>query len=132
MADEGFGTRITFASGFMAEIDEVQGPGFKRASIETDHMLTPSGWITRQPSDRKDPGVVKVKICFNPDTTPPITNAAETITVTWPIPAGKTNGATWACSGFMTEFEPTAPKDGKMTGAATLEFSGIPVFTPSS
>lgn len=126
MADTGFGISITFASGFFAEILSVDGPGLDRASVGTTHAGTTDGWATFIPSDIKDPGELEVEIAFDPDEEPPIDDAAETITVTYP------NGATWACSGFMTGFRPSVPIDDRMTASCTLKWSGKPTFTPAA
>lgn len=131
-ADEGFGTTVTFSSGFCAQITSVDGPQFKRKDIDTSHMLTTNGWMTFQPSDLKNPGQLKVSLLFDPDRTPPIGSAAETVTVTFPIPAGKTTPATWACSGFLIDFNFTDPHDDKMTAEATIKWSGQPTYTVSS
>jgi len=131
MADEGFGTTITFQSGFFAEITNVDWDGIKRGSIPTSHMTTTEGWMTFQPSDLKDAGELSVEIAFAPQTTiiTAITAAAETVTVTLPIPAGQSVASTWACSGFMTDFKFKSPMDGKMMADVKLKFSGKPTIT---
>jgi hypothetical protein len=129
MADEGFGTTITFQSGFFAQITNVGWDGIERGDIDTSHMTTTEGWMTFIPSDLKNAGELTVEISFDPDDAPPITAAPETITVTHPIPAGGNTAATWACSGYMKSFGNAIPHDGKMTGTAVLKFSGKPTFT---
>ena len=132
MADEGFGTTITFQTGFFAEIMSVGWDGLERGDIETSHMTTSSGWRTFQPSDLKNPGELTVEISFDPDEAPPITAAAETVTVTFPIPTGGNTAATWACSGYMKSMSNAVPFDGKMTATCVIKFSGVPTFTPGT
>lgn len=132
MADEGFGLTITFQSGFFAEILDASWSSISRNAIPTSHMTTPSGAMTFLPSDMHDPGELSVSLQFDPDTAPPIDQAAETITVTFPIPPGGSTAATWACSGFMTDYGNELPHDDKMTADATLKFSGITTFTPGT
>jgi hypothetical protein len=132
MADEGFGTSIAFNSGFLAQILDVAIDGIGRKDIDSTHMLTPEGWMTNFPSDLKDPGTLTTQLQFDPDVPPPIASAAETITVTFPVPPGKSTGATWSCSGYLVELSGQVPHDNKMLATSKIRFSGKPTFTPSS
>ena len=129
MADEGFGVTVTFDTGFCAEILSVGWDGLERGDIETSHSGTSGGWRTFQPSDLKNPGEVSVELQFDPDAEPPIEAAAETVTVTFPIPPGGNTAATWACSGYLRSMSAAVPYDGKMTATAVIKFSGEPTFT---
>ena len=124
MADSGFGTTITFSSGFFAEILSVDPPSMERAAIATTHSTTTGGKATFIPSDITDYGEIGVEIAYNPSTDPPIDAAVETCTITFPIPAGGSTAATWAISAFMTNFTPTVPIDDRMTARATLKCTG--------
>lgn len=128
-ADQGFGLSITFSSGFMALIRSASWSGIAREPLDTTHMGSTNGAMTFIPSDLENAGELTVELLFDPDDGPPITGAAETITVTFPIPAGGSTAATWACSGFLTSFEMTAPHDNLMTATATIKFSGEITFT---
>jgi hypothetical protein len=132
MADDGYSTTVTFSSGFCAEVLDVGWDGMSREAIDTTHMTTTNGWMTFLPSDLKDAGELSVSLQFAPNTAPPITGAAETVTVTFPLPAGGSTRATWACSGFMTGMGVAVPNGDKMTADATIKFSGEPTFTPGS
>lgn len=137
MADQGFGTTITFQSGLFAEIRGVRRSGLARDSLETTHMGSTNGWRTFMPSDLKDPGEIEVDLLFDPATKmaaikTAIAAAAETITITYPIKSGHTNPATDACSGFMTSFDSDDPHDAIMTGTAKLKLTGEPTFTAGS
>lgn len=121
----GTGTTITFDSGFFAQILSVNHSGISRGSIDTTHMGTTTA-RTFAATDLFDAGELEVEIHFNPDTRPPIDDAAETCTVTFP------STATLAGSAFMTGFQYGDPLEDKMTATATLKFSGDLTFTPAS
>lgn len=122
--DLGTGMAITFSTGFFAQILSVSWGAITRPAIKTSHMGTTLtggkefGSDTFIPGDLVDPGELTVELHLNPDTTPPVHGAAETVTVTF------AEGATWACSGFMTSFEWGSPLEDKMTATATIKFSG--------
>lgn len=132
MADSGFGVTITFATSFFAQVTNVKWSGMSRKSIDTTHSGSSGGAATFIPSDIEDYGELQVELLFNPNDTPPIASAAETVTVTFPVPSGSTNGATWAATGFLTNFETDVPIDDRMTATATIKFSGIVTFTDAS
>jgi len=132
MADSGFGVTITFATSFCAAITNVEWSGMSRKAIDTTHSGTSGGARTFIPSDIEDYGELKVDLLFNPNDAPPITGAAETVTVTFPIPAGGNTAGTWAASGFLTDFQCGIPIDDVMTATATIKFSGVVTFTDST
>jgi len=120
------GITITFGtSEFTAEILDVTPPGMSREAIETTHQGT-TGQKTFMPADLYDSGELGFDIHFNPDTSPPIGSAAETITITFP------SGATWAFTGFMTGYAPSAPLEDKMTASVTVKVTGAITITPAS
>lgn len=121
--DVGTGLTISMSS-FFAQIVDMSISGISRASIPTSHMGTAApgdnnfGNMTFIPGDLSDPGELSVEIHFNPDTEPPIDQPAEAIVVTF------NGGATWTTSGFLTNFDVGVPLEDKMTGTATVKFSG--------
>ena len=120
------GITIVFGTtGFTANIQDVSGPGLTRESIDVSHQGTVGG-MEFLPGDLHDPGELTFDIQFNPDTNPPVDQPIETVTITWP------SGATWAADGFMTNYEPAAPLDDKMTGSVTVKFSGDVTITPAA
>jgi hypothetical protein len=132
MADSGFGVAITFSSSFCAQITNVEWSGISRKAIDTTNSATTNGAATFIPSDIEDYGELKVDLQFNPNDAPPISGAAETVTVTFPTPAGGSTPATWAASGFLTDFQVGVPIDDVMTATATIKFSAIVTFTDST
>jgi hypothetical protein len=126
--------QITFSTGFLAEILNIDWSGIKREVLDATNMsIAAAGGGTFGnkiliPSFYIDPGELAVEINFNPDTLPPIASAPETVTVK--IGGDTTTQATWVGSGFMIEFAPKMPLDGKvMTATAKLKFSGSITIT---
>ena len=132
MADVGTGLAIVFGtSGFTAEITDVNGQGISRESINTSHHGS-TIYHAFMPSDLVDPGELTMEFSFDPDEQPPVTSATETITITFPLPAGGVTAATLAASGFVTSWEWGAPLEEKMTATATIKWTGTPVWTDST
>lgn len=132
--DVGTGTSLVFGtSGFAAYVLNVQGPGIERAVVETTHMQT-TGGKTFRPGDLYDGGELNLDVAHDPSISPPMLNQEqpETITVTWPVPYGLTNGATWVFTGFMTSYNPTAPLEDKMTASVTIKITGSLAITAAS
>ncbi len=126
----GFGVSVTFSSGFLAFITNIDWDGISRTVIDTsNNSLTTPFWRTFIPGKLVDPGSVSVELLFDPNAVPTITAAAESIVVTFPKFTGETTAPTWAASGFMSDFKLSAPMDGAMTASATLKFSGAITFT---
>ena len=132
MADVGTGITIAFAtSGWTGELLNVDGPGMTRASVDTSHMGTTNS-MTFMPGDLVDRGEIGLEFAFDPDDDPPVDGAAETVTITWPIPAGLSNGATWVGSAFWTAYSPTGSMEERMTASATLKVSGDVTITAAT
>lgn len=126
MASTGFGITIDFAtSAFSAEIIDTTPPEQTRESIQTSHTETANDAHTFIPADLSDPGELSFDINFDPDESPPINGATESITITF------ASGTTWAFSGFMTGYTPAAPMDDRMTASVTVKVSGPITITPA-
>lgn len=131
-ADVGTGTTITFGtSGSQGALLSISGPSASRPSIETTDMSTTTAH-TFMPGDLVDHGEVTLTVEFDPDIEPAITSGAETVTITWPIPSGLSNGATWQFSAFITGFEPSASIDERMEMSITLKISGDITYADAS
>lgn len=132
MADIGTGTSITFGtSGFTGEIIGVAQSGIERPAIPTSHLGTTSSH-TFMPGDLVDEGEVTLEVAYNPNTQPPIRGAAETITITFPVPSGSSNGATAQFSGFCTGWDWNAPLEEKMVANVTIKISGTVTWVDAS
>ena len=135
-ADIGTGAALTFASGLFANILSMNWNGVSRPSIKTSHLGTTSA-DTFIPGDRYDPGGLALELQFQPDSLGPTAlitqlNAGTTaITVTFPIPAGRSAGATLVGTGFLTDIDVTVPDEALMTLSATLKYTGVVTMTTS-
>ena len=130
--DIGTGVAIVFGtSGFTAHVMAVNGQAATRESINSSHHGTAT-WHTFIPGDLSDPGELSMEINFDPDDQPPINGAAETVTITFPLPAGGTTAATLASSAFVTGWEWATPFEDKMTATITLKLSGVSTWTAST
>jgi len=124
--DIAHGITISFGtSGFSANLTDITPPAAERESIDTSHQGTTS-FKTFTPADLAEWGSLEVTIHFNPATDPPIDQAAETVTITWP------DSDTWAFTGFMTNYAGDAPHNGLMTGTATVKVSGDVTISSAS
>lgn len=121
--DIGTGSTITFGtSGYSAELLNIAWSDFSRESVGTAHMgSTPSQSF--MPGDLYDGGTLTLEFHFKTNEAVPITGAAETMTVTFPIVTAA-DAATWACSGFVTGFEFTDPLEDKMVATMTVKLTG--------
>ena len=137
----GTGTSINFGtSGFAAELVGIPNiSGVDRQAIEITplNVVAPGagqiGNRTYLPSTAVGPITLEVRFNFDPDLTPPIHGATETITITFPLPAGQSTPATWAGSGFMTSYNVEGIiLDGKVEAVGTIQITGAITITPSA
>lgn len=132
MADVGTGTTITFGtSNFTADITSLKSGGITRDSYETTHMGT-TGSMTKSPKNLVDEGSIDIEFLFDPDNQPPIGGVTETVTITFPLPAGGIGAATLIGSGFVTDWEWGAEVEEQMTASATVTWAAAPVWTAST
>ena len=134
MADVGTGTTIVFGtSGFSAEVMTINGNDITREDIETTHMGT-TGYKTYIPGDLVEGGAIEMEINFDPDAQPPITGVPETITITFPLPAGGITPADVEFSGYVNSWSWADPMEEKMTADVSIKVDGVtdPVWTVSA
>ena len=116
----GTGTTITFGtSSWTAVLLDVDGPGLTREKVKSTTMET-TGFHTYIPGDLVDPGELEIELECDGTNGPPISSAAETITIKWSGDTASVSSAT----GFMTAYKPSAPLEERMTATATIAFSG--------
>lgn len=131
----GYGVVITFSSSLFAMITSVKWSGMKRAAVNVSYSAMTDSWEAFIPKKLVDAGELDVELLFDNEMglIAAITAAPATVTVAWPLPqSGGTTKGTWACSGFLTDLEATAPIDDKMVATAKLKFTGIPTLTNHS
>jgi hypothetical protein len=132
MASLGFGSSITFSSGFFAEITDVKIGGLSREAVDVTNFGSTGGYKEFIPSTLIDSGELEVELIYDTDATPPITGAAETITVTFPLKGAEITAAKIECSGFLTDSEESVPMDDKMSMSCTVKFTGQRTYTPGA
>lgn len=131
--DVGTGITIDFGTtGFTANIIDVTGGGGSRKVVEKTHHTSVSE--ETMPGD-----LVKYKdytftVAWTPGDTgkPPIDQPEETVTITYKVPSGLTNGATAVGPGFISDWEPAAPMEGRNTMTMTLSRSAAWAWTNAS
>lgn len=109
-------------------------------TLPNTSSFTVSGFATDfdmdDPLDGAMTGTLKIKAAgiITVATAPlfPIDAVAETITVTWPLPAGGMTGATLVGSGFMTDASFTFGMDEAMKMNAKFKYSGNLTVTAST
>ena len=117
----GTGTTITFGtSGFSANLLSIGGISMERGSLQTSYMGT-SADHTFIPLSLTDNGEVEIEFEFNGDDDPPISDAAETVTIDV---GGQGVGFKPSCTAFMTNYSASVPLEDKCTATATLKVSG--------
>jgi hypothetical protein len=140
--DQAHGLTVTLGTS-ATTMTIISGPdwsGLSRAAIETTNMATAAagaGKIANRtyiPSKLVSPGTISMVMSFNPDDDPPMQGdeAVETITVQYAPSGGDTTGGKWAADGFVTEWNPNAPEDDRMTVDCTIQLSGNITITDGS
>lgn len=128
----GTGATIDFATtGFSAEITAINGQSITREVIDASHLGS-TNVRDKILGDLADEGEVQFDFNFDPDEQPPIKQPAETITVTFRIPDGLSNGATAQGSGGITDWSWGVPLEDKMTGQGTITWLGEVTWTDAS
>jgi hypothetical protein len=137
MPDVGMGTTIAFAtSSFTATITNVDGGDITRNVIDKTHLGT-TGSREKMPGDLVDEGDVTFQFQFDPDVQPPISGVVESITITFPIPSGKSTGATLIGTGFISSWSwggVDAEDSSLMMGTGVITWDGVtgPTWTDSA
>ena len=121
------GTTIVFGtSSWTSEVLGIDWSGISRPAITFKHATpttaaaTNFGTVIKKPGLNVDAGTVAVRVNFDPDQTPPMAALTETITITFPQITGDASAASWAFSGFATEFTLAGEVEGQYEGTLTL------------
>lgn len=135
MADTGNTATWTFGTtSFSVNAERINGGEKTLESIEDSHLGT-TGNKTFIPSDLTDDGEIQVEFQYDGGIAEPALGAVETGTMTFPILAGDSAGATLAGTGFLTNFRrPTLENGQKQMGSFTFKWDGKtgPTFTAGS
>ncbi len=131
-ADTFFGGTITFGTSTVLSIDILSGgrSGVSSTDIETSHGGTTGGNKTYIPGDLIEPGSYDFDVLFDPeDDVDVLVAVSQTITITYPVPSGKTTGKKAAFTGWISSFDETLPIDDKMTASLSLKVAGAVTHT---
>ncbi len=136
MADIGTGATITFAtSAFAANIMSINGGPVTRESIDTSHLGSTAA-RSFIPGDLHDPGEIELEFQFDtedPNTNPPpYDQAAETVTIKFPLATGDSVPAQVSFTAFVTAFSFANPLEALVTGTMTLKISGALTWANAS
>lgn len=125
--DTGHGATITLAtSGLTYKWRKIGSPEWSREKVE-DTDLSNSNYKSYLPGDVVEPGEFEVEFVFNPTAALPNPNAAaETITITGPVPPGGSSAASLAGTGFILSITPMPEytTNGLQVGKLRLAFDG--------
>lgn len=138
----GHGTAVTTFpdSGFTASFISIGGFEQSREALDTSHLGTTT-YRTKVPGDLVEPGEFTMELFFNAedhgttDDLPPISAAAETITLTLPLTAasGTTTKANFTGSGFVTSWtSPELATDDLMKTSVTIQWATGPTYSEES
>jgi len=133
----GHGASITFGTSALAlQWRKIGKVTQTRGKVE-DSDLSTSNKKTYLPEDLAEPGECEVEVVFKPTASPGNINAAaETITITGPIPVGGASAPNLEGTGFITEItmSPEYTSNGLQVGTIKFAWDGktTPVFTPAA
>lgn len=117
-------------TGFATHVLNISMTGLSRPSLPTSHMQTPqpgAGQLNNAtfiPGKIIDGGGLQCQGHYDPNNVPPLKNAIETLTATWPMAEGSSVAATYSGPGFMTDFSITGQLDGIIECSFTLKSAG--------
>lgn len=134
MADTGTGTTIAFGtSSYGANITGMTIDGEEVPVLDASHFGT-TGFKEKIFGELSEPPQINCDMLFDPDEPAPVTGAVETITITFPVPSGMTNGATLAGTGKIISQSVAVPLEDVMTGQYVVQFDGMtdPAWTDAS
>lgn len=112
------GTSSAFTTAVKPRTMTVEGASI--ALLENSTLST-TGTKTAKKADLKEREKINVTIFYDPNEPPPV-GVEETWTVTYPIPAGMTNGATKSGTAVCTREGHSLMGDVLMEGDFTIEF----------
>lgn len=133
MTDVGTGATLGFGTTlFTANIQSMSWGGIEREKVPSSHLLTVGG-RTFIVGKLYDPGDLTVEIQYDPNDRPPFDQPEETVTLTYPIPAGGSTGAKHSGTGFITNWTPgQLDIDGMMISTFVISWSGDITFVNST
>jgi len=127
-----FATLLKIGSTTVAEVTKIDFGGIKLDLVESTNHSSTGGWREYTPT-LKDGGEVSFEINYVP-TAATHKNASggliylldnktlQTFHVVFP------DATDWTLPGYVTDFKPSAPVDGKLSASVTIKVSGQPTL----
>ena len=136
-AMSGFGTKLKIGDGAdpevfteLAEVNSVSGPGIALDTIDVTHDASPGGY-KEYAAGLLDGGEIKLELNFlpaNATQTGLLTALASRAAKNFKLEFPDSTVTTWSFAAFVTNFEPSAPVDGKLGASVTLKITGQPTL----
>lgn len=129
MGVSAFGTTFSIGSTVVAELTNISGPSMSRNTIDVTSHDSDDGYMEFV-GGLRDGGSFSIEGNFTNETgqaalvTNFNSNDAESCTITFPTETP----ITWTFDGLVTDFDTSAPQDGKLSFSATIKVSGKPVL----
>lgn len=136
----GFGTLLKVGDGggpetftAIAEIADISGPGLSHEPVQATHMQSPGAWH-EYIKGLKDGGEISLDLTYLPGhatqdaSTGLLKDFNDRILRNFQLVFPDTGTTTWSFAAFITGFEPSAPKDDRLSAAVTLKISGQPTL----
>ena len=134
-----YGATVAFGTtSYSAKITDIDGAEPTRSAIDTSHLgLTAydtgvSAFRTFIPGGFIDGGELSLDLVWDMGDEPPISQAAETITITFVGTSGGVADGSLAFSGFVTSYKYNGPMDDRWGGTVTVKVAGEPTWTDAS
>jgi len=134
MALNAFGALLKRNGVTIAEVTEISGPGLSRETLDSTHHQSPAMW-GQLIKGIKRAGEVTLTIQYTPTasthnaSTGLLADFANDTTIdTYSLVFPDTGATTWSFPGIVTNFEPSAPHDDKLTGDVTIAVAGQPTL----
>lgn len=121
----------------VGQVKDIQGPNITRADVDVTDHDSPDGYREYLPG-LADGGTVTFIIGFDNANVEHTTNLLANLEddqctmATWQLTLNVCNGtAVWTWSGYVNNYNPSAPVEGENTAALSIKVSGKPALTVS-
>lgn len=121
----------------VAEVQNVDGPGITRDSVEITHLNSDGGWREFMPG-LKDGGELSFTLQFEPkEVTHGMVNGLlkqlsdsdiRVFKLVFPDGINEASSTVWDFPGFITNFSAAIPMDDKITADVTIKVAGKPTL----
>jgi predicted secreted protein len=117
--------------GAIAEVTNISGPGMRMDTVDITSHGSAGGW-KEYAGGLLDGGEIKLELNFLPGNASHQSLSAAMVArvkKNFKLEFPDTPATTWSFAAFVTNFEPSAPVDGKLGASATLKITGQPTLS---